>query len=161
VGEGDIAVDDQARWPDHDGEQVRDSDHPRLFGDDLGHFAEHGGRNATPGKKIPVRSEQEHRGEQEQQADERTRHRVRRRVSCHLTQDEPGRGRDAADHGAASGDHDRGRCGIGASAQVVPQRGTAAGRLLANGSQPDLQSERIQHDRRDQHQVGDRVGVNG
>jgi signal transduction histidine kinase len=31
---------------------------PRLFGDDPGHFAEHGRRNATPGKKIPVRSEQ-------------------------------------------------------------------------------------------------------
>jgi hypothetical protein len=48
VGEGDIAVDDQARWSDHDGEQVRDIDHPRLFGDDLGHFAEHGRRNAAP-----------------------------------------------------------------------------------------------------------------
>ena len=60
VGEGDISVDDQARWADHDGEQVRDRDDPGLFGNELGHFAEHGRRNATPGKQIPVRSQQEH-----------------------------------------------------------------------------------------------------
>ena len=33
--------------------------------------------------------------------------------------------------------------------------------MLADGSQRDLQGERIQYDRGDQHQVGDPVGVNG
>ena len=91
VGEDDIAVDDQARGPDHDGEQVRDIDHPRLCGDDLGHFAQHGGLDAAPGEKVPVGSQQEHRGDEKQQADERARHRIRCRVSRHLIQDQPGR----------------------------------------------------------------------
>ena len=59
VGKGDIAVDDQARWPDHDGEQVRDIDHPRLCGDDLGHLAHPGSRDAASGEKVPVRSQQQ------------------------------------------------------------------------------------------------------
>jgi hypothetical protein len=64
AGEDDIAVDDQVRWADHDGEQVRDIDHPRLRGDDPGHLGQHGRLDAAPGQKVPVGSQQEHRGGQ-------------------------------------------------------------------------------------------------
>jgi len=51
--------------------------------------------------------------------------------------------------------------GIGVPAQVIPERDTAPGRLLTYRPQRDLQGERIQRDRRDQHQIGDRVRLNG
>jgi hypothetical protein len=60
AGEDDIAVDDQARGADHDGEQIRDIDHPRLCGDDPGHFAQHGRLDAASGDKVPVGSQQQH-----------------------------------------------------------------------------------------------------
>lgn len=48
------------------------------------------------------------------------RHDVRHGDACHLSQAQPGYGRDATDHGAASADDVRGRGGIGVPAQVVP-----------------------------------------
>jgi hypothetical protein len=108
-------------------------------------------------ERSSVGPQQESRGGEHEQPDQQARDGVGEFAAHELAHEKTEQRHHTTDHGAASADQNGRRGGVRAVSNQRPEPDSPAPRLAAGGSHGNLEGEEVEHDRRAQHRVADRV----